>query len=120
MAKIFLDTNTLIDLYDRNPKLAKQISGHLNYVSPLSCHILCYVNKVTIPSPKLTALLSGISIVELTQKILTRAIEGPTDDIEDNIQLHSAAESGCDFFLTNDKLILKMKFFGQVAISNTL
>ena len=120
MAKIFLDTNILIDLYDRNPKIAKLISGHTNYISPLSCHILCYVNKVNIPSPKLSILLSGLSIVELTRKIVSRAIEGPTDDIEDNIQLHSAADSSCDYFLTNDKLLLKMKFFGQLKILDTL
>ena len=52
----------------------------------------------------------------LTDKILDLALEGPVDDLEDNIQLHSASEAECDVFLTNDKKLLKMKFFGKMRI----
>lgn len=53
-------------------------------------------------------------IVPLTEHILNKALEGPTNDLEDNIQLHSAAEAQCDIFLTNDKKLLNLKYFGKM------
>lgn len=47
-----------------------------------------------------------------------KALEGPTVDFEDNTQLHSAAEAECDYFLTNDEKLLKMKFFGKTRLTN--
>lgn len=35
-------------------------------------------------------------------------------------QLHSAAEAECDYFLTSDKKLLAMKFFGKTRIVSTL
>lgn len=43
-------------------------------------------------------------------------MEGPTKDLEDNIQLHSAAEAESDIFLTADKKLVDMKFFGKTQI----
>jgi predicted nucleic acid-binding protein len=120
MALIFLDTNILIDLYDRNPKLLNIITGHDNQISSLSCHILCYTNKIRIPNSKLNHLLADIGIIGLTSTIVTRSMQGPTDDFEDNVQLHSAAEANCQYFMTSDKLLLKMKFFGTTAIVSSL
>ena len=48
------------------------------------------------------------------------SLDGPTKDLEDNIQLHSAAKTEADFFLTNDKKLLKMKFFGKMRIVTTI
>ena len=58
--------------------------------------------------------------VKLNWNILEKALGGPTPDLEDNIQLHSCAEADCDYFLTNDKNILKMKFFGKARILSSL
>lgn len=44
----------------------------------------------------------------------------PTSDLEDNIQLHSAAEADCDYFLTSDKKLLAMIYFGKTKIVSTL
>jgi len=54
----------------------------------------------------------------LTDKILDLALEGPVDDLEDNIQLHSASEAECDVFLTNDKRLLGIKFFGKTKTTS--
>lgn len=42
------------------------------------------------------------------------------ENLEDNIQLHSAAEAECDFFLTSDDKLLKIKFFGKTEIKSGL
>ena len=72
------------------------------------------------PSQPLINSLGTISIAPLDENVLKKSLEGPTADLEDNIQLHSAAESNCDYFLTNDKKLLNMKFFGKTEIVNKL
>ena len=120
MATIFLDANILIDLYERDQKKAKDLTTHKLYISPLSTHILCYVKKDKIPQLKLNKLLIKIGLVSLTPTILEHALAGPTDDLEDNIQLHSAIEAECKYFFTRDKLLLKMAYFGKMQIINSL
>ena len=61
------------------------------------------------------------SVVEnkpLTEYILDKALQGPTKDLEDNIQLHSAAEADCDFFITRDRQLLALGYFGKTKITN--
>lgn len=43
-----------------------------------------------------------------------------SNDLEDNIQLNSAIKADCNFFLTFDKKLLKMKFFGKMKIVSSL
>ena len=116
MAKIFLDTNKFIDTIYRNKRVRDELSGHEVYISPLSVHILCYTQKIKVPSPDLNQLENDYVPINLSHKILYKSVSGPTPDLEDNIQLHSAAEADCDYFLTNDEKILKMKFFGKTKI----
>lgn len=92
------------------------LGGDLLFISPLSTHILFYVNKWKVPSQAATEFQGQFGIVPFTKHVLDKALEGPTDDLEDNIQLHSCAEADCDIFLTNDKQLLKMKFFGKTRI----
>lgn len=68
------------------------------------------------PNLILTNQLEEFQIFDLTSTILNLATQGPTTDLEDNIQLHSAAEAECDYFLTSDASLLKMKFFGKTRI----
>ena len=56
----------------------------------------------------------------MNEKIVDAALTGPTVDFEDNVQLHSAAEEDCNLFLTSDKKILAMKFFGKVKIAGEI
>ena len=121
MAKVFLDANYFIGLAHKTPDTVVSIlDGQVAYISALSSHILCYVNKVKLPNKKIQAFVEDFLIVNLTDSIVQKAFDGPTIDMEDNIQLHSAVEADCDYFLTSDKKLLAMKFFGKAKIANTL
>lgn len=118
MDKVFLDTNYFIGFVNRTPETdVEVIHNYRTYISPLSCHILFYVNKIKVPDEKLSSFISEFNIVPFTEKILNKALTSPTADLEDNIQLHSAAEADCDLFLTNDKDLLKMTFFGKTRLT---
>ena len=121
MARIFLDTNLFIDAVHRKPekRILESLLGHIPYISTLSFHIYYYTCKIRIPDENSLAQKKKFQIIDFTDKILTQAMEGPTTDLEDNIQLHSAVEAECDIFLTNDTKLLKMKFFGKVQIKNS-
>lgn len=121
MAKVFLDANYLIGLANKTPGVeVDSLDGQEGHISALSCHILCYVNKIKIPNQKIQAFIGEFTVVNLSSSILQKAFAGPTDDLEDNIQLHSAAEAECDYFLTSDKKILSMIYFGKTKIVKTL
>lgn len=120
MARVFLDTNFYIDVTKRAKKKWSELSGNLLFISPLSTHILFYVRKLKVPNLAVNELQEQFGIVPLTKYILDKALIGPTKDLEDNIQLHSAAEAECDFFLTNDAKILDLRFFGKMQVANSL
>jgi predicted nucleic acid-binding protein len=113
MAKIFLDTNAFLDiLTSRSPRSVVDYDGHNIYISALTIHIALYVLKIKIPNREIGEILSNFELVGLTNEITLKALEGPTVDFEDNIQLHSAAAEECKYLITADKSLLKMKFFG--------
>lgn len=120
MAKVFLDTNYFIDIIERDKSKRSLLANNEVLVSPLSYHIYSYIAKKKIPNQLLTNSLRDLTFVDLTGEILTKGLYNPTFDLEDNIQLHSASVSHCDYFLTNDKALLKMKYFGQVEIVDRL
>src|SRR3989344_7217409 len=112
MARIFLDTNIYIDIIKkRTDRELEDFQGHDLFISPLSIHILTYVFKSKIPDPELDVNLELFNVVPFDAGIAENALIGPTNDFEDNVQLHSAAESDCNIFLTNDKKIKDLKFF---------
>lgn len=120
MARVFLDTNVYIDLTKRVKEKLEPLRKELLFISPLSTHILFYTYKVKVPDREVNALQEQFGIVPLTKSILQKALEGPTADLEDNIQLHSAAEAECDFFLTSDEKLLKITFFGKAQIVSSM
>lgn len=121
MAKVYVDTNYFIGLVNRSPETeANVLNKNDGYISVLSCHILFYVNKEQVPNIKLNKYINQFHSVGLPENLLKTALEGPTKDLEDNIQLHSAVKSDCDYFLTFDKKLLKMKFFGKMRIASTI
>ncbi len=121
MARIFLDANYLVGLANRAPEVDTEIlDEHKGFISALSCHILFYINKIAVPDEKMNSFISDFNLVNLSQDILDKALQNPTADLEDNIQLHSAAEANCDFFLTFDQKLLKLKFFGKMELKSTL
>ncbi len=121
MAKVFLDTNYFIGLVNRASEADIEIlDKHKGFISTLSCHILFYINKITVPDEKLNSFIKDFNLVGLSQNILNKALESPTADLEDNIQLYSAVESDCDIFLTYDKKLLNLKFFGKMEITSQM
>lgn len=122
MAKIFLDTNYFIDAVERRPEKAilEALLGHTSFISPLSIAVYCYLYKIKVPNKQLSAQLKEFQIVDISYNINEKSLLGPSQDFEDNIQLHSAAEADCDFFLTFDQKLLKMKFFGKTKIVDSL
>lgn len=123
MAKVFLDANIYIDLVEKRktPKInVNSLDGYSLFISPLSTHILCYSYRHKIPYDKLLKIQDEFEIVSFDKNIHNKSLGGPTPDFEDNIQLHSAIKAECDYFLTNDKNLLKMKFFGKTRITNSL
>lgn len=120
MANIFLDTNQIFDLVVRKPELGQTLVEHQVFYSPLSAHILCYTESVRIPSQGVIDILKKLVCIDLNSKILNQALLGPTTDLEDNIQLHSAVEADCDIFLTSDKKLLKTGYFGKVRLQSTI
>jgi len=121
MKKIFLDANFFIDLIERRSEIdIYQFKNQALFISPLTVHIYFYVYKIKIADQKFLSFLDFFNIVDLNEEILRNALEGPTNDLEDNIQLHSASFSDCDLFLSSDKKLSKLKFFGKVKIQNKL
>lgn len=116
MVNIFLDTNIFFDVISRNKVKAKLLNNNKAYISPLSCHIYYYSEQVKVPDEKINDFLNNLNIVNLSSKILKQAMEGPTGDLEDNIQLHSALGAECQYFLTNDKNLLNLRVFGKTKI----
>lgn len=122
MAKVFLDTNYFIDAIHREPE--KQIVDCLKdsiiYISTLSFHIYCYIYKIKMPNKKVVLQKEKFQLVDFSEEILERALHGPTVDFENNVQLHSAVDAECDFFLTHDAKILNLKFFGKTQLVSKL
>ena len=120
MAKIFLDTNIYIDLIKkRTNRELGNFQGHELFISPLSIHVLAYVYKYKIPTTELDINREIFNLIPFDTSIAENALIGPTKDFEDNVQLHSAASGECDVFLTKDKKLLDMKFFGKVRITSS-
>ena len=122
MAKIFLDTNYFIDAVERKPEKAilETLLGYTSFISPLSIAVYCYLYKIKVPNKQLSVQLQEFQTVDISQDINEKSLLGPTQDFEDNLQLHSAIEANCDFFLTSDKKLLKMKFFGKTKIVSSV
>ena len=117
MAQIFLDANCLIDVFGRRDEtLATLLDPHQLSISALSLHIFAYVEKLHMPAPLIPQISSLVRVVNLTRTIINHSSRGPTSDFEDNIQLHSAKTIDCQYFLTRDNLLLKMKQWQGVSL----
>jgi predicted nucleic acid-binding protein len=121
MENIFVDVNVFIDIFGaREYGFAEMVDKKTLTVSALSFHVLMYILRLKVPNDEMEMYRENLLIVDLSKEIVKRAMVGPTDDFEDNVQLHSAVAGDCDFFLTLDKKLLKMKYFGKMIISNQI
>ncbi len=115
---MFLDTNAFIDLSeDRDASIVEAVAGHVLYVSVASLGTWVYVYKHTVPDSKFETLFNTFNFIDTTAAIAQKSFLGPTDDYEDNIQLHSASDASCDVFITKDNGLLKLGYFGKVRIA---
>ncbi len=118
MANIFLDANYFIRCSGiSDEERLHVIAGHTAFVSILTVHIYYYIRKVHVPDIASLQFFKNFTFVDVTTDHLERSLLGPTNDLEDNIQLHTASSKECDFFLTRDKALLKMKYFGKMKIA---
>jgi len=119
---VFLDANFVIETIGlrRSEIESENLKDHEVYVSPLTIHVMCYSFKIKLPDKKIDDFVDQIYLTNFTEDLTKLALSGPTADFEDNIQLHSAAETECNYFLTNNEKLLKMKFFGKTEIVNDL
>lgn len=120
MARLFIDTNYYIDVVYRNTRPIADLNDHLLFISTLSTHILFYTQKIKVPNDSQTKFQELFGFVPLTKHILDKSLQGPTSDLENNIQLHSCIEVDCTYFLTSDKKLLNMKFFGKTLLVETI
>lgn len=68
------------------------------------------------PDEDFGCILDEYNLVSFDPDIVEKSIYGPTDDFEDNVQLHSAVNAECQYFCTSDKKLLKLGYFGKVKI----
>jgi predicted nucleic acid-binding protein len=121
MAKIFIDTNIFIDiLTDRSKINLEAFDNHELCLSILSIHIATYLLKIEIPDKIFNNVVDSCNTIGMSAEIYTLASQGPTKDLEDNMQLHSCVQNDCEYFLTNDKELLKMIYFGKTKIIKDL
>ena len=133
MAKVFLDTNVLLDLLlEERPgnKVAKTILT----AAKAGCFD-CFITTQSIIDAHYSARKCGISFNKFIQAIQTLrsfikilaineldlmwAIGNPTGDFEDDAQYGSAYNGVCDFFITRDKALYKLNspFCSMTVIS---
>ena len=121
MAKVFLDTNIFIDIVEeRDSNVRDSLVNHVLCVSVASLNVWLYIYKHKMPSTKYSKLFDTLTFVDSTLAIAKKSFLGPTSDFEDNIQLHSASDAGCDVFVTKDKGLLKLGYFGKVRITDSI
>lgn len=112
MTKVFLDTNVFVDAVHRAPEkqTLDQLLGHLLYISTLSFHIYCYTFKIKVPNSNVLVQKENFQIVDFTSDLLEKALHGPTDDLEDNIQLNTATDAK-RLFLDSRQKTFNQKLF---------
>ena len=120
MANIFLDANYWIDAIYRKTTALPATTQNTLYISPLSVQIFCYSYKISVPNTWINEVLNEVRIVDLRRNIFNKALLGPTSDLEDNIQLHSAVAADCDLFLTHVKKLVSLSYFGRMRIAEQI
>ncbi len=121
MASIWIDANYFIDFAElRSDVRIADFDGHILWLSPLSVHILCYAYKYPMPDSAPIGLLEGFHLQPFDENVLHQSMLGPTTDLDDNIQLHSAIRAEADYFLTNDRKLLKLGYFGEMEIVSSV
>lgn len=119
--KLFLDANVFIDIIDGRTDWDISLFDKKSVcVSVLSLHIACYTLRYAMPFLQLHDLVEDLEFVSLSQEDAFKALKGPTADYEDNLQLHTAIAAGADRFITRDKKLLDLGYFGALEITDQI
>jgi len=117
MANIFLDASVFFDIREKRTALfQRDFSNDFLFMSILTLDIYFYTFKKKMPDLTFVGLTNFVQILNFTQDLALKALEGPTKDFEDNVQLHSAIDADCNIFYTRDNGLLKLGYFGNVKI----
>ncbi len=114
--RVFLDTNVLLDtLVSRdNPQFARNVATILSlgengtfdlFMSALSVPTIAYVLKSMSPAAKKAIIGELVDIVKVFPALpdhVTNMLESQMSDVEDALQVQSAAEGGCDVIVTRN------------------
>lgn len=114
--RVFLDTNVLLDtLVSRdNPQFARNVATILSlgengtfdlFMSALSVPTIAYVLKSMSPAAKKAIIGELVDIVKVLPALpdhVTNMLESQMSDVEDALQVQSAAEGGCDVIVTRN------------------
>ncbi len=114
--RVFLDTNILLDtIVSRdNLSFAQNAATILSlgdngtvelYMSALSVPTIAYVLKNMTPAAKKTIISELVDIVKVLPSLpehIAKMLESQMSDIEDALQVQSAAEGGCDVIVTRN------------------
>lgn len=127
--RVFLDTNILLDtIVSRdNPEFARNAATILTlgengalelYMSALSIPTIAYVLKNMSPAAKRTIIGELIDIVKVLPSLpghVANMLESQINDIEDALQVQSAAEGGCDVIVTRNTHDFKLSEIPAIA-----
>lgn len=115
MLKLFLDTNILLDIaIERKPYSVKsqqiltmieagQVEGFVSALTVATMHYLIKKQGSLLLAGRFVKDLMGlVSIVEVNQGVLERALSIPEGDFEDHIQIACAELVRADYIITRD------------------
>jgi predicted nucleic acid-binding protein len=130
--KLFLDTNIILDLLDRDRPFSKESEvlfkfieegAFLAYFSESVITTTDYVLIKKFANAKrisiLNDLLKLITIIECSNTIVQNALLKNEPDVEDAILYELALTEKLDYFITNDKQALKKKATKKLPIITT-
>ena len=130
--KLFLDTNIILDLLDRERPFSKESEVLFKFIEDGS--LLAYFSESVITTTDyvlikkftiaqrvsiLADMLNLITIIECTNSIVQNALLKSETDVEDAILYELALTEKLDYFITNDKQALKKMATKKLPIITT-
>ncbi|MBA3828102.1 MAG: type II toxin-antitoxin system VapC family toxin [Taibaiella sp.] len=119
MVKLFLDANVLLDFllqregYNNAKSLVENILGgaYAAYTTSSVIHIVAYWLEKYYSRDEtkrlLLSLLQFITIIDTTHTQIVKAVQSDMEDVEDAILYYTAIANGMDYFITNDKELIR-------------
>ncbi len=132
VTKIFLDTNIILDILDRERTYSKESEVLFRYIEDGT--LIPYFSESVITTTDyvlikkftnarrvsiLTDLLKLVTVIECSNSIVQNALLKNENDVEDAILYELAISQKIDYFITNDKQVLKKLATKKLPIITT-